>query len=68
VQSWHIHKLPYQYDEYGRVKMGNRIDEILRGSSGMTDEQQSIESGMNGHIAKPIEIEELFTVLHRYLD
>ncbi|MDR0851160.1 MAG: response regulator [Clostridiales Family XIII bacterium] len=32
------------------------------------DEQQSLESGMNGHIAKPIEVDELFTVLRRYLD
>ncbi|MDR0817544.1 MAG: response regulator [Clostridiales Family XIII bacterium] len=31
------------------------------------DQQQSMESGMNGHIAKPIEIDELFNILRRYL-
>jgi CheY-like chemotaxis protein len=32
------------------------------------DEKRSLDAGMNDHIAKPIEISELFTILHRYLD
>lgn len=32
-----------------------------------TDEQRAIQAGMNGHIAKPIDMDQLSEVLHRFL-
>lgn len=31
------------------------------------DKQKALEAGMNGHVAKPIDVEKLFEVLHRIL-
>lgn len=53
---------------HGKKEEGRKIPIIAMTANAFTEDiKKSLDSGMNAHIAKPIELEELAKVLHRLL-